>query len=277
MKIGLAILLGLAPAVATAADPRIETRFFDAAHVVLVTGRTGIQTTIEFADDEHIENVAVGDSAAWQVTPNKRASLLFVKPITSPARTNMTVVTDRRTYLFDLRAGAAALPLYVLRFSYPKPIVPSPSAAALLAAAALAPPPAPKPPTPADLDFGWTSAGARDLLPQRVFDDGRSTWLAWGKDVALPAILIREADGIEGPANFTTKGEYLVVDGIPAQLVLRQGKQMATLTPDHAARAAPVAPLPAPATAALAPRAASAVAPTGATSPAAARTASLPQ
>ncbi len=58
------------------------------------------------------------------MTPNKRASLLFVKPMQPTARTNMTVVTDQRTYLFDLVASPGATPVYVLRFTYP----PSPSA-----------------------------------------------------------------------------------------------------------------------------------------------------
>src|SRR5205085_7069271 len=76
--------------------------------------------TIRFSEDEHIENVAIGDSTKWQVTPNKRANLLFVKPLADRAVTNMTVVTDRRTYLFDLVASPTARdPLYVLSFKYP--------------------------------------------------------------------------------------------------------------------------------------------------------------
>ena len=64
--------------------------------------RAGLQATVAFADNERIENVAIGDSNSWQVTPNKRANLLFVKPLAARARTNMTVVTDRHTYVFDL-------------------------------------------------------------------------------------------------------------------------------------------------------------------------------
>ncbi len=93
--------------------------------------------------------------------------------------------------------------------------------------AALTPEPAPqladKPPasTPADLNFAWTSAGAKQLLPARTFDDGKSTWLAWPKDSAMPAILVREPNGEEGPVNYRVQGDYVVVDGVPAQLVLR--------------------------------------------------------
>jgi type IV secretion system protein VirB9 len=236
MKPLLAACLLLAAVPASGQDPRISIRRYDPGQVVTVHGRTGIQSTIEFGEGEHIENVAIGDSAAWQVTPNKRASLLFVKPMQAPVRSNMTVVTDRRTYLFDLVASPGAAPVYVMRFLYP----PEPKPAPAPVVVAAAPPPKA---TPADLNFAWASDGASQLLPARVFDDGRSTWLAWGHDATLPAILVREPNGAEGPVNYTVKGDYIVVDGVPPQLVLRQGKQIATLTP--APR--PARPEPAPA------------------------------
>lgn len=235
----LAALAAVPVAPAAARDARIATRLYDAGQIVTISGRPDIQSTIEFGDDERIENIAVGDSSTWQVTPNKRASLLFVKPMKAPARTNMTVVTDQRTYLFDLVTTPGRAPLYELRFTYPPRPKPIPLPAAPVVAAAAIAPPEPKPPeaTPADLDFNWASAGARQLLPDRTFDDGHSTWLAWPKDVAMPAILVREPNGEEGPVNYTVKGDYVVVDGVPPQIVLRQGKQTATLTPGpHAAK-----------------------------------------
>ena len=53
---------------------------------VRIEGRPNVQATIDFGEDEHIENVAIGDSSAWQVTPNKRANLLFVKPLRQARR-----------------------------------------------------------------------------------------------------------------------------------------------------------------------------------------------
>jgi type IV secretion system protein VirB9 len=226
---GMAVLAGTA----AQADPRIATRIYEPASVVVVHGQPGVESTIAFADDERIENVAVGDSAKWQVTPNKRANLLFVKPAGLRARSNMTVVTDQHTYLFDLVSGGAA-PVYMLRFTYaakprvaaPAPIVPA------VAMTPVAPPIAsPPPPNPADLNFAWTSAGDKAILPSRTFDDGRSTFLSWPKDAALPAVLTRTTSGQEGPVNFTVQGDYLVVDGVPPQLILRAGKAVATLTP----------------------------------------------
>ena len=106
---------------ALAQDPRLVERLYNPDEVVVIQGKTKVQATIEFGEGESIENVAIGDSNAWQVTPNQRANLLFVKPLSPSAQTNMTVVTNRHTYLFDLVASPRAKPLYMMRFTYPEP------------------------------------------------------------------------------------------------------------------------------------------------------------
>lgn len=244
-------LLALA-APAHAGDTRIVEKFYDPGKVVRIDGRAKVQATIEFAEDEHIENVAIGDSQSWQVTPNKRANLLFVKPLAAHAVTNMTVVTDRRTYLFDLVASAAARPLYVLRFTYPDE--PKPAAAPQLAAAgapttdemAAAATPDGTASDPAALNFSWAGKGNRKLLPARTYDDGSATFLAWPAGSPVPAILIKDAAGTEGPVNFAVRGDVIVVDGVPREIVLRSGKEVATLT-NRGGPAPAAAPAPAPA------------------------------
>ncbi|MEM6828203.1 MAG: TrbG/VirB9 family P-type conjugative transfer protein, partial [Pseudomonadota bacterium] len=62
-------------------DARIITEVYDANTVFTIRGKVKVQTTVKFADDEAIQNVAIGDSKAWQVQPNKAQSLLFVKPL----------------------------------------------------------------------------------------------------------------------------------------------------------------------------------------------------
>jgi type IV secretion system protein VirB9 len=227
------LLLAAVMAAPAHADPRITTHFYEPSSIVTLRGHAGIESTIAFAPDERIENIAVGNSATWQVTPNKRANLLFVKPVGARAHTNMTVITDQRTYLFDLVASTAAAPVYMLRFSYPMPPkAPAPVAVPIAEPAPVVAVAVPPQPTPADLNFAWSSRGDKKLLPARLFDDGRSTYLEWPKDATLPAILVRDASGLEGPVNSTIQGQYIVVEGVPAQLVLRQGKQLATLSPD---------------------------------------------
>ncbi len=221
---GLALAMaGATPAAAN--DARIRAIHYDATRIVTIPGREKIQSTIVFEDGERIENIALGDAAEWQVTPNKRSNLLFLKPLTVRGRTNMTVITDRRTYMFDLTASKAAPAIYSLSFIYPAPpptplLVEQPKPVLLAVSA---------PPPPPDYNFAWSAKGAKRLLPARSFDDGRSTYLSWPVKGEVPAILAIGPDGSEGPVNYSVHGDYIVIDGTPATLVLRSGKEVATL------------------------------------------------
>lgn len=224
-----------------AQDSRLQTLVYDADAVVRIDGKVKVQTTIKFAPDEIIENVAIGDSAAWQVQPNKAQTILFVKPLDLAARTNMTVVTDKRTYLFDLIASPKAAPLYVLQFRYPElekaaeearlaAIAEAEAQAALAAAAPEQSAGSAAAPDPAELNFAWATAGKAELLPIRAYDDGEAVFLTWAPGAPVPAILISNEEGDEGPVNYTTRGDTVVVDGVPARIILRSGKDIATLT-----------------------------------------------
>jgi type IV secretion system protein VirB9 len=231
-----------------AEDPRLVRQLYDPGKVVRIEGSTRVQAAIRFAEDELIENVAIGDSNAWQVTPNKRANLLFVKPLAEKAITNMTVVTTRHTYFFDLVATPkSGIPLYELAFTYPKEEKPAASTPA--AANADEAPAAPTEvelaaatdPTavtdPASLNFAWSSKGAKKLLPSRVYDDGSSTYLSWRAGTPVPAILMKNEKGTEGPVNFAVRGDVIVVDGVPHELVLRSGRETATIENNGPVRA----------------------------------------
>ena len=233
----LAALLLAVPATVQAQDPRLVERLYDPAEVVRIEGRVNVQTTIRFGDDESIENVAVGDSTTWQITPNRRANLLFVKPLAPRATTNMTVVTNKHTYLFDLIANPGSRPLYVLNFTYPAEPeaevqlaedgtpIPAPTALEMAAAnddlAVI---------DPATLNFAWAGAGDPQLLPEQIYDNGDATFLSWPLGAAMPAILVKDHQGTEGPVNFAVRGDLIVLDSVPAEIILRSGEDMATLT-----------------------------------------------
>lgn len=227
------LALSAAPALA---DTRLKSHVYDPDEVVRIDGKLGVQATIAFGDSEGIENVAVGDSQEWQITPNKRANLLFVKPLAAAARTNMTVVTNKRTYFFDLVASAKASPLYMLRFTYADepetPAMPDePDLAALNPdeRAAISDDPIARPADQAELNFAWRQKGDAALMPSRIYDDGKSTFLSWSKDQPVPAILVRNKQGEEGPVNYAVRGSTIVIDDVPSLIVLRTGDASATL------------------------------------------------
>ena len=114
-------------------DSRVKTFVYNENDVFTVMTHYGYQSNIEFAKTETVKTVSVGDRVAWQVIPAGRR--LFIKAMEENAHTNMTVVTNKRAYQFDLRASGRQ-PLhpneelvYVVRFYYPESGVVSPSPA----------------------------------------------------------------------------------------------------------------------------------------------------
>lgn len=104
-------------------DSRVKTFVYSENDVFTILTHYGYQSNIEFGKTESIKTVSVGDRIAWQVIPSGRR--LFIKALEENANTNMTVVTNKRAYQFDLRASGQQ-PLqpneelvYVVRFFYP--------------------------------------------------------------------------------------------------------------------------------------------------------------
>ncbi|WP_234028755.1 TrbG/VirB9 family P-type conjugative transfer protein [Pseudoblastomonas halimionae] len=240
MRVVAALLLALvalppalSPSPAQAQDPRLVEIYYDEGRVVRLEGRTNVQAMIVFGEDETIENIGIGDSNSWQVTPNKRADRVFVKPLSEIAMTNMTVVTNKRTYLFDLVSNPRNPPVYMLRFVYPdepeeeaEDAGPAPSASAAELAAANDPYAVVD---PATLNTLWSRRGDETLMPERIYNDDEATFIAWNAEQPIPAILLRNDQGEEGPANYTLRGETIVVEGVPPLIVLRNGEEMAEL------------------------------------------------
>lgn len=208
-------------------DPRIKEFLYDPDAIVEIRGQLGYELMIEFGEDERIENVSIGDSLAWQVTPNRKATLLFLKPMSDSRPTSMTVVTTERVYSFMLNAVEGVDPsdpqtMLRLRFLYPEPPVP-------IVVAPPPPPPPPPEPRPEDFNFDYAISGAKGLYPVRVFDDGAVTYLQFDDRTAAPAVFVFGADGKEEMANTRIEGDYTIADFTAEKFVLRYGKAQAEL------------------------------------------------
>jgi len=106
-----------------ATDSRIKTYSYSQNDIYLLVLHYGFQSHIEFAKNESIETITLGDSYAWKITPI--GNRLFIKPMERNIRTNMTIITNKRTYQFDivakeLESGDEKDLVYVIRFQYPK-------------------------------------------------------------------------------------------------------------------------------------------------------------
>ena len=198
-------------------DPHIQSIEFVPNEVVLLRGAVGWQIMLEFGGDERIENVSIGDALAWQVTPNKRARNLFLKPLIKNAATNMTVVTYMRRYRFELETTPRLRDTpWVVSFAYPREVVEAVEE------------PLPEPAAPVNLRY--TLAGDRSLMPLRVWDDGTMTYFEFPAGVAFPAIFAGGPGKDESLVNSMTRGRVVVVQQTDGRFTLRCGKRFATVT-----------------------------------------------
>ena len=222
-------------------DPRIKQFLYDPDEIVSVHGQLGYELTIEFDPNERIENVSIGDSLSWQVTPNRKATLLFLKPMAKARPTSMTVVTTGRIYSFLLTSFEGKGPtdpnqMMRLRFLYPEPppLPPPPQ------------PPPPPPPKPEDFNFDYSISGQKQLGPIRVFDDGRATFFQFDPKKDTPAVFVIGVDGKEEMAETRVSGPYTIADRISETFVLRYGKSTAKLRNNAWSRQPPTPPAPLP-------------------------------
>lgn len=198
-------------------DKRIRHVMYNPDQVFEVTSTFGFQTAIEFSPQENIQVASIGDSIGWQVVPT--GNKLFLKPIAYDAVTNMTVVTDKRTYYFNLiamRSEALGEMTYLLRFNYPEapPIYDGLSSG---------------PKNPTELNFNYKIKGDKKCGLLRAFDDGEFTYLQFSNPAELPAIFVVGRDGKESLANFRIKKPYVVIERVTSEIVLRNGKEKTRL------------------------------------------------
>ncbi len=202
------------------ADARVRTVYYNPANVVSIDATHGVSTMIVLGDAEKIETVAVGDSLSWKIEPNKRGNIIFLKPVEAKTTTNMNVVSDKHVYTFILRSHAEAEgdQTYMVKFRYPD----EEADAKLLAEAQRDV----SEPNRDNFKFdnsntNYSYRGDKELKPTYAFDDGVKTWFRFDGDI--PSIFIVEGGKHEILANFRREGEYLVVDKIAKQWMLRRG------------------------------------------------------
>lgn len=216
----LALFCGLLAAAPVAAevspvplggDPRIQTVVYDPQEVVALSVTSGFAVTIVFSPDERIETVTVGDSAGWLVQVNRRADALVVKPVGYAPVTNMTVMSDQRSYNFVLRTAAETglVNPYLLRFSY---VVEGAETV-----------------TEAEPSANvYRLKGAEELWPDAMSDDGEFTYVIWGAETPFPAVYHEDESGNMALVNGAVRDGAFVIEGVYDKLIFIRGKRRTT-------------------------------------------------
>ncbi len=206
-------------------DHRVRTVSYQPDEVYKFTGHYRYQSSIEFELGEEIQTISMGDSTAWMLNPSGHR--LFLKPIAQDATTNMTIITNRRTYLLELHARETdditdKNMVFIMRFIYPE------SAQSQMISQQLDGVPSPDIPENAEkLNFNYTISGSEQYAPLRIFDDGEFTYFQFkNKNADLPAFYWVDDEGNEAVINYRTRGDYIVVERVSKRMSLRHGNQV---------------------------------------------------
>jgi type IV secretion system protein VirB9 len=246
-------------------DSRIRTLVYNPNEVYELKFYYNYQSFIEFAEDEEIETISIGESFAWRLTPSGKR--LFIRPLAVAAHTNVTIISNKRTYHFDIRSdeytGKADEDLvYTVRFFYPQigQSLPMPPQLALPNVAVKIPAPAPviapvpvapnisannqatprvrldeplpgiieRNPEGNELNFDYSFAGsAENIMPTKVFDNGIETSFQFANDnLVIPTISSVDVSGKETQTTYTIRDKYVVVPMVAKQFTLRIGNDL---------------------------------------------------
>lgn len=170
---------------------------------------------------EVLIDIAAADTARWSVsnTLSGDRAILIVKPSAPRLKTNIVLVTDRRAYLIEAVSAAGEVYTAQAAWTYPAPPAPPP---------APAPEPRPEPaPRPLHEDYVLKAPrrGPPPWMPQKVWDNGRKTYVQFPEDIAasdMPPLFIRTDEGLE-LVNYRIDGRRYEIDRIFAAAELRLG------------------------------------------------------
>ena len=225
----LIVLLGCIEAYAMkepkslAVDKRLGVIVYSPYDVHKYTGYYGYQTSIVFAEDEVIETMSMGDSTAWQMVPS--SNRLFLKPIDPEATTNMTLITNKRIYYFELHGKEAKdINQDGLMFSI-KFLYPDDQNLAIDDAISVSSAVEPDLNDKSLYNFEYTISGPESISPLKIFDDKKFTYFEFkDKNAELPAIFYVDEKGHEGLVNYRILGRYFVVESVRARFTIRYDK-----------------------------------------------------
>ena len=180
---------------------------------------------------ESVINIAVGDSVRWVIAsaqsgPSGSTPHVFVKPTQEHLATNLVVTTSKRVYYIRLiSSGNADNPR--LSFSYPDEEAAAAAARAAAEQSKLEDQASSIPLLPPDqLDYKYKIAGAPEIAPVKVYNDGVHTFIEFASlPTDLPVVYAVAPDGSQQIANFRLRDRTFIVDGIQSgfNLVLNGG------------------------------------------------------
>ncbi|AQX18468.1 MULTISPECIES: P-type conjugative transfer protein VirB9 [Bartonella] len=219
-------------------DNRIRFINYDPHNVTKIIGSIRSSVQIEFANDENIAYIGIGNSVAWQVAP--AGHFVFLKPREVQPITNLQIVTTRqdgtkRSYQFELQVREGDVSVgndtyFLVKFRYPE----DEALRKQLAEQAKA--------QKNEEEFvdnilnmhehfgprnwAYIAQGSPLIEPSSVYDNGKTTTFTFLDNNEIPAIYLVTLDGQETIVPKSIKRNQVIVHAIAMQFTLRRGNEV---------------------------------------------------
>jgi type IV secretion system protein VirB9 len=221
--------LGIAHSVkAQSLDARIQYENYSPDKVYVVRSSYGKSALIQLEAGETLDGASnsvfgSGDQKAWNF--GIRGNNITFKPLEKDPDTNLILVSNRRTYAFDLKLAKEGEPLtYILRFHYLDTMAAKQAAIeAKIAETALELEKLKQTPKQAfNTDYTYRGSDTA-ILPTSAWDNGLFTFFQYASASALPVAYKLLPDGKEAIVNSHIEGDTLVLHELANTFVLRLG------------------------------------------------------
>lgn len=217
------------------ADGRVQEITYAKNEVFNIRAMVGNSTLIQLEEGEEVEGdntgLGMGDSQAWSIAV--RGNNIFIKPAQALPDTNMVLVTNKRTYAFQLSTANTSSPSYVVRFNYPEnkkstnaPAVQKPLSFKQAQVSATGQTLY----VNADTNVKYYKQGDIQIAPTNAWDNGQFTYLKFANADDLPAVYRLMSDNkTEAVVDTHIEGDTLVIHGVSRLYRLRLGNAVADI------------------------------------------------
>lgn len=216
-------------------DSRVRFVDYQPYNITRIIGTLRSSVQVEFAGDEEIAHVALGNSVAWEVAP--AGNILFLKPRENQPVTNISVVTTRRdgstrSYQMELTVRDGTVDVgqntyFYVKYRYPADEAEqrrqAAQARALVARAKEADDVLALHEAYGPRNWRYSAQGSKALEPQSIYDNGKVTTFAFVGNQEMPAIYVENSDGSESLVPKSVDGNLVLVHAISRKFILRRG------------------------------------------------------
>ena len=202
-------------------NDKIATFVYKPDYIYKYMGTYEYQSHIKLEQGEKASTIAMGNSSGWEIVHN--GNRIFLRPLNKYAKTNMTLITNKRMYQFLLDAKNVdsmddPAVFFETRFVYPDDISSGFKVLNIQTDTET------DFSDPSKYNFNYSYNGPEKIAPVKIFDDGQFTYFEFPeRNAEIPAIFYVDSDGYEGLVNYRVQGNYIVVERLSDVFTLRHG------------------------------------------------------